>query len=113
MKVTICPICRLTPNLSAKVVKCPKCGRTAFGESLTETLTNWNNGRTQTEEPPKKDEPFMNPPIEEVAKSFIEDVEAVKDQLPEEPFMNVPVEEEVKEEKPKKAPVKRGRKRSE
>ena len=91
MKVTICPICRLTPELSAKVVKCPKCGRSAFGDSLTETLTNWNNGLISAE--PKK---------------------VVKAEVKEEPFMNEPVEpvEEVKEEKPKKAPVKR-KKRSE
>ena len=94
MKVTICPICRLTPELSAKVVKCPKCGRSAFGDSLTETLTNWNNGLTSTEEKYK--------PVKEEVK-------------PEVPFMNEPVEtpvEEIKEEKPKKAPVKR-KKRSE
>ena len=104
MKVTICPICRLTPELTPKKVKCPKCGRTAFGDSLTETLTNWNNGLTSTEE---KIVPVVTE--EEVAKSFIEDVKAA------EPFMNEPVDEpveEIKEEKPKKAPVKR-RKRSE
>ena len=94
MKVTICPICRLTPELTPKKVKCPKCGRTAFGDSLTETLTNWNNGLTSTEEKYK--------PVKEEVK-------------PEVPFMNEPVDEpveEIKEEKPKKAPVKR-RKRSE
>lgn len=58
MKVTVCPICRVTPDFTNTEVKCPKCGRRSVGKDLTETLTKWNNGVVETakaEEPVKKD----------------------------------------------------------
>lgn len=44
MKVTICPSCRITPEITSTMLKCPKCGRTATGETLNETVTKWNAG---------------------------------------------------------------------
>lgn len=76
MKVTICPKCKLTPEIDPKKIKCPKCGRFSVGENLTESLTKWNNGDVT-------DGKSIKAKDEEVAKSFIEDVESVKDQLPE------------------------------
>ena len=43
MKVEICPICRITPEISIKEVKCPKCGRSSVGEDFTDTINKWNN----------------------------------------------------------------------
>lgn len=85
MKVTVCPVCRITPDFTSTEVKCPKCGRRAVGGDLTETLTKWNNGVVEAAKPekikPAKEE--IKPVVtdEEVAKSFIEDVEAVKEVL--------------------------------
>ena len=76
MKVTVCPKCKLTPEIDPKKIKCPKCGRFSVGESLTESLTKWNNGDVT-------DGKSIKAKDEEVEKSFIEDVESVKDQLPE------------------------------
>lgn len=76
MKVTVCPKCKLTPEIDPKKIKCPKCGRFSVGENLKESLTKWNNGDVT-------DGMSIKAKDEEVAKSFIEDVESVKDQLPE------------------------------
>lgn len=78
MKVTVCPKCKLTPEIDPKKIKCPKCGRFSVGENLAESLTKWNNGDVTNG---KSVEAIVSD--EEVAKSFIEDVESVKDQLPE------------------------------
>lgn len=48
MKVSFCPNCRISPDITATEVKCPKCGKTAKGENLTETVTKWNNGEYST-----------------------------------------------------------------
>lgn len=48
MKVSFCPNCRISPDITAELVKCPKCGKTAKGNSLTETVTNWNEGKYST-----------------------------------------------------------------
>lgn len=81
MKVTLCPICRVTPDFTNTEVKCPKCGRRAVGKDLTETLTKWNNGAIETA---KAEEPVK---------------EEVK-----------PVKKEVKPGEPKKIPVKTAKK---
>lgn len=92
MKVTICPICRLTPELTAKEVKCPKCGRVAYGNDLMETLDKWNRGIVNEK------------PVKEEKKVEIETIPNEPETVPDEP------EIEVKEEKPKKAPIKRVKK---
>lgn len=84
MKVTVCPVCRITPNFTSTEVKCPKCGRRAVGGDLTETLTKWNNGVVEAAKAEKEEvKEEIKPDVtdEEVAKSFIEDVEAVKEVL--------------------------------
>lgn len=85
MKVTVCPVCRITPDFTATEVKCPKCGRRAVGGDLAETLTKWNDGVVEVAKPekikPAKEEIKLDVTDEEVAKSFIEDVEAVKEVL--------------------------------
>ena len=85
MKVTVCPICRVTPDFTNTEVKCPKCGRRAVGKDLTETLTKWNNGVVETA---KAEEPVK------------EEVKPVKKE----------VKPEVKAEEPKKMPVKTAKK---
>ena len=78
MKVSLCPNCKVSPNITAEMVKCPKCGRLSKGETLTDTVTKWNDGDVTDG---KSIEAIVSD--EEVAKSFIEDVESVKDLLPE------------------------------
>ena len=78
MKVSLCPNCKVSPNITAEMVKCPKCGRLSKGENLTDTVTKWNDGDVTDG---KSIEAIVSD--EEVAKSFIKDVESVKDQLPE------------------------------
>lgn len=95
MKVTVCPKCRITPDMDSTELVCPKCGRRAVGENLNDTVSNWNEGRLSD----SGKEP----------KVVIKDVEAIKEEAKAEPFMNEPVEE-VTEEKPvKKAPVRKPR----
>lgn len=48
MKVSFCPNCRISPDITTEEVKCPKCGKTAKGENLNETVTKWNNGEYST-----------------------------------------------------------------
>ena len=50
MKVTVCPVCGITPDTDERIVKCPKCGRTSTGKNLIEALTRWNN-QEYSEEP--------------------------------------------------------------
>ena len=94
MKVTVCPICRITPDITNTEIKCPKCGRMATDKDLNETVTNWNNGVVTEGKAPKV---------------VIKDEDAIK----EEPFMNEPVEsDDEKEKKPirkAKKPVKKGK----
>ena len=78
MKVTVCPKCNLTPEISPERIVCTKCGRFSVGENLKESLTKWNNGDVTNG---KSIKPIVSD--EEVAKSFIEDVKSVEDQLPE------------------------------
>ena len=49
MKVSFCPNCRISPDITAEMVKCPKCGKTAKGINLAETVTKWNNKEFSTE----------------------------------------------------------------
>lgn len=85
MKVTVCPVCRITPDFTSTEVKCPKCGRRTVGGDLTETLTKWNNGVVEAAKPEKiksaKEEIELDVTDEEVAKTFTEDVEPVKEVL--------------------------------
>lgn len=67
MKVTVCPVCRITPDFSATEAKCPKCGRRAVGKDLTETLTRWNSGIVEAKavkEEVKEEEKPLDPPEE-------------------------------------------------
>ena len=83
MKVTVCPVCRITPDFSATEAKCPKCGRRAVGKDLTETLTRWNSG------------------IVEI-KAVKEEVKPVKEEVKEEKPLDPPEEIVVPEKKPVK-----------
>ena len=82
MKVTVCPNCRITPEITNTMLKCPKCGRTATGETLNETVTKWNAGEVTSEK---------------VTKAVIKDEEAPKEEIREE------IEEAPKRPAPKKA----------
>lgn len=100
MKVTVCPNCRITPEITNTMLKCPKCGRTATGNSLNETVTKWNAGEVTTEKVTKaviKDEAPEVEPKEEIR-------EEVEDEIKEEPKRPAPK----KAVKPvEKTPVKR------
>lgn len=81
MKVTVCPICRVTPEITNTKLTCPKCGRTAVGEYLEDTVTKWNAGIVTNGK---------------VTEAVIEDEEAPKEEI----------EDEIKEEPKKPAPKK-------
>lgn len=53
MKVTVCPKCGITPDITKTELKCPKCGRTAIGKDLNDTVTKWNNGEIAENREPK------------------------------------------------------------
>ena len=93
MKVTVCPICRITPDISNTELVCPKCGRKAIGENLNDAVMKWNNGDlAKAGKEPKvviKDEETLKAEV----KAEIEELEKK--------------EEKKTEEKPKKAPIKR------
>ena len=88
MKVTVCPICRVTPEITNTKLTCPKCGRTAVGEYLEDTVTKWNVGEVTTEK---------------VTKVVIKDEEAPKEEIRE------GIEDDIKEE-PKKPVLKKAAK---
>ena len=65
MKVFNCPTCKVIPTITATEIKCPKCGKTAKGLNLPDTVKNWDEGKYSTktvvkvvaeEKPAKKDE---------------------------------------------------------
>lgn len=85
MKVTVCPVCRVTPEITNTKLTCPKCGRTAVGEYLEDTVTKWNAGIVTNEK---------------VTEAVIKDEEAPKEEIREE------IEDEIKEEPKKPAPKK-------
>lgn len=85
MKVTVCPNCRITPEITNTMLKCPKCGRTATGAALNETVTKWNAGEVT---------------VKNEAKAVIKDEEAPKEDIREE------IEDEIKEEPKRPAPKK-------
>lgn len=85
MKVTVCPICRVTPEITNTKLTCPKCGRTAVGEYLEDTVTKWNAGVVTT-----------TATTEKVTEAVIEAEEAPKEEI----------EDEIKEEPKKPAPKK-------
>ena len=84
MKVSLCSQCRITPEITPTMLKCPKCGRMACGKDLAETVEKWNNG--DFSESGKK------------AKVVIKDEELKAEKVEE-----TPVVEEKPEEKPEKA----------
>lgn len=100
MKVTVCPNCRITPEITNTMLKCPKCGRMATGAALNETVTKWNAGEVTTEKVAKaviKDEAPEAEPKEEIR-------EEIEDEIKEEPKRPAPK----KAAKPvEKTPVKR------
>ena len=76
MKVTICPVCRTSPEITNTRLSCPKCGRTAVGEYLEDTVTKWNNGEVTTgevEEVPEvvEETTEVEPEVEEVVEPEI------------------------------------------
>lgn len=81
MKVTVCPICRVTPEITNTKLTCPKCGRTAVGKYLEDTVTKWNAGIVTNGK---------------VTEAVIEEEEAPKEEI----------EDEIKEEPKKPAPKK-------
>lgn len=85
MKVTVCPNCRITPEITNTMLKCPKCGRTATGNSLNETVSKWNAGEVT---------------VKNETKEVIKDEEAPKEEIREE------VEDEIKEAPKRPAPKK-------
>jgi len=48
MKVVNCPVCHVTPEITATEIRCPKCGKAAKGASLPETVKNWDEGNYST-----------------------------------------------------------------
>lgn len=54
MKVFNCPVCKVIPAITATEIKCPKCGKTAKGLNLPDTVKNWDDGiyTTKTEVKP-------------------------------------------------------------
>ena len=89
MKVTVCPKCRITPDMDNTELKCPKCGRRAIGENLNDTVSNWNEGR--------------------LADSGKEPKVVIKDEetLKAETLAEIKELDEKKEEKAEKKPVKK------
>ena len=82
MKVTVCPVCRITPDITNTELKCPKCGRTAAGKDLNETVTNWNNGMVTAGKAPKvviKDEEVLK---EEIREEVVEEISAEEPKKP-------------------------------
>ena len=75
MKVSLCPKCNVTPQISSTELKCPKCGRTVTGVDLTDTVERWNSGKV---------EPIV--PEKEVIEPVAEEVEAVEEEIPEKPI---------------------------
>lgn len=57
MKVSLCPNCKVSPNITAEMVKCPKCGRLSKGENLTDTVTKWNENEVFVEEETREETP--------------------------------------------------------
>ena len=85
MKVTVCPKCRITPEITNTMLRCPKCDRMAVGNSLNETVIKWNTGEVT---------------VKNVTKAVIKDEEAPKEEIREE------IEDEIKEEPKRPAPKK-------
>lgn len=48
MKVVNCPVCHVTPEITATEIRCPKCGKAAKGATLPETVKNWDEGNYST-----------------------------------------------------------------
>ena len=98
MKVTVCPVCRVTPEITNTKLTCPKCGRTAVGEYLEDTVTRWNAGIVTNGKATKE---VIEEPKEEIR-------EEIEDEIKEEPKKPAPK----KATKPvEKAPVKKTTKR--
>lgn len=91
MKVTVCPICRVTPEITNTKLSCPKCGRTAVGKYLEDTVTKWNTGIVTNGK---------------VTKEVIEEPEE-----PKEAKKPAKKAEKAPEKEPEKAPVKKTTKR--
>lgn len=94
MKVTVCPICRITPDISSTELVCPKCGRKAVGENLNDAVVKWNNGElANTGKEPKvviKDEETLKKEV----KAEIEELE--KKEAEEKPEKKAPIKRPVK-----------------
>lgn len=100
MKVTVCPICRVTPEITNTKLTCPKCGRTAVGKYLEDTVTKWNAGIVTNGK-------VTEAVIEDEAPE-VEPKEEIEDEIKEEPKKPAPK----KAAKPvEKVPVKKTTKR--
>lgn len=71
MKVFNCPVCRITPEITATQIRCPKCGKTAKGDNLPDTVKNWDDGKytTKTEVKPVVVEKPVDKSVEKSVKT--------------------------------------------
>lgn len=76
MKVFNCPVCKVIPTITATEIKCPKCGKTAKGLNLPDTVKNWDDGvyATKTEVKPV----VVEKPVEKSVDKPVETKEVVK-----------------------------------
>ena len=89
MKVIVCPKCRISPDITATEIKCPKCGRTSAGVDLTDTVTKWDN--EQYVDPGKK------------TQVVVKDIDEIKEEVKAEIGAEAPTEDPAEEKPVKKA----------
>lgn len=85
MKVSLCTKCKISPEITPNEIKCPKCGKTATGNTLTETVEKWN----------KEDYSDAGKPVTVVVK----DIDEIKEEIKAEEVKPV--------RKPVKKPIKK------
>lgn len=88
MKVFLCPKCKVNPEITPTEIKCPRCGKTATGNNLLETVEKWNA------------EDYSD--AGKAVKVVVKDIDEIKEEVKAE------IEKPVK--KPAKKPVKKGKK---
>ena len=104
MKVSLCSKCRITPEITPTMLKCPKCGRSASGKDLAETVAKWNN--EEFSEKGKAEKVVIKD--EETLKA--ETIKEIKELESKEPEIEESKEEEKPIRKTVKKPVKKGAK---
>ena len=86
MKVSLCTKCKISPAITPNEIKCPKCGKTANGNTLTETVEKWN----------KEDYSDAGKPVTVVVKDIDEIKEEVRNEEPVEKPAKKPVKKPIK-----------------